>query len=130
MKSIFGSALALLATYASAFDKRGKGNSDPIILQTNGSFKIVQLTDLHLGEDHDATQMTLDFIAGVIHRETPDFVAITGDLVSGQFHSNRELFWETLYFHLANVFEHNQQPWAWVPGAHDFEAPNASYLLF
>jgi hypothetical protein len=74
--------------------------------------------------------MTLDFIAGVIHRESPHFVAITGDLVSGQFHSDRELYWETLYFHLANVFEHNQQPWAWLPGPHDFEAPNADYHLF
>ena len=50
----------------------------------NGKFRIVQLTDLHLGEDPDRDAQTVQMIKNLISKENPDFVAITGDVVSGQ----------------------------------------------
>lgn len=49
-------------------------------------FKIMQLTDLHLGESGQSQydQSTLNMIGLLIQKEQPDYVAITGDIVSGQ----------------------------------------------
>lgn len=54
-------------------------------MNTDNHFKVMQLTDLHMGEvdqshlDHE----TLTMIRSLIGKEQPDFVAITGDVVSG-----------------------------------------------
>jgi hypothetical protein len=39
---------------------------------------------LHLGEDEARDESTFKMMKDVIRKEEPDFVAITGDLVSGQ----------------------------------------------
>lgn len=88
-------------------------------------FKIMQLTDLHLGESgqgmYDIT--TLNMIGSFIEKERPDFVAITGDIVSGQSWDMEEKnFWLDHYKKLANQLSSYKIPWAFVPGYHDFEA--------
>ena len=46
----------------------------------------MQLTDLHFGEPNksELDTSTLQMIINLIEKEKPDFIAITGDLVSGQ----------------------------------------------
>ena len=43
----------------------------------------MQLTDLHFGEDQQRDLKTIDMIIEIIRKENPDFMAITGDLISG-----------------------------------------------
>jgi len=55
-------------------------------MNDNNKFKVMQLTDLHLGEpgQHKSDEETLILIDSLLFKEKPDFVAITGDIVSGQ----------------------------------------------
>ena len=45
--------------------------------------KIVQFTDLHLGEADDRDELSLSLMRSVLSAERPDFVVFSGDLVSG-----------------------------------------------
>lgn len=52
----------------------------------DGSFKIVQLTDLHIGtyggnEGNEADDKTLNLMNKIIQEEAPDLIVITGDLI-------------------------------------------------
>lgn len=50
---------------------------------SDGKFKIMQLTDLHFGEDSKRDEQTAEFIKAWATKEQPDLIAITGDLISG-----------------------------------------------
>ena len=50
---------------------------------SDNRFKIMQLTDTHFGESLEADERTIDEIKDMIRKEEPDFVAVTGDIVSG-----------------------------------------------
>jgi len=86
----------------------------------NGKFKILQLTDLHLGEDTDRDAQTVNTVSTIIGREMPDFVVITGDLVSGQVNSLRRgsFFYDSAQ-PLLSLFENFHLPWSLVPGYYD-----------
>ena len=61
-------------------------------------------------------------IRSLIGKEQPDFIAITGDVVSGQSWDRFEQnFWERHYKPLADTLASLQVPWGLVPGFHDFE---------
>lgn len=61
----------------------------------------------------------------MIRKETPDFVAVTGDIVSGfawdQSHG-RPHFWKDNFSKLSSVLEADEIPFGFVPGYHDFSA--------
>jgi len=56
-------------------------------LTSENEFRIMQLTDLHFGEDVKRDEDTILMIKDLIRKEEPDFLAITGDLVSGQMYN-------------------------------------------
>lgn len=59
----------------------------------------------------------------MIEKEQPDFIAITGDIVSGQAWDLEETkFWEKHYDILAKTLVNYDTPWGIVPGYHDFES--------
>ena len=61
-------------------------------------------------------------IKSLIGKEQPDFIAITGDVVSGQaWDRYEEKFWEKHYKPLASTLANLKVPWGLVPGFHDFE---------
>jgi hypothetical protein len=45
--------------------------------------RIVQFTDLHMGEDDSNDLMTVGLMRSVLHSEKPDFIVFTGDQVTG-----------------------------------------------
>jgi hypothetical protein len=49
----------------------------------DGSFTIVQLTDVHWTDGTDVDQRSRALIEGVLDAEGPDLVALTGDLIEG-----------------------------------------------
>lgn len=66
---------------------------------------------------------TIHLVDNLIIKERPDFVAITGDIVSGQGWDREYLnFWETHYNLIANELTRHKIPFGIVPGYHDFEA--------
>ena len=76
--------VAVEATTSTYFDREGKLR---MIYKPGSQYKIMHVTDLHLGESHEEDERTYSFLNVAMHKEQPDFVAITGDLVSGnRFH--------------------------------------------
>ena len=61
----------------------------------------------------------------MLRKETPDFVAVTGDIVSG-FMWNQSKgepdFWKRNFAKMATILEADGIPFGIVPGWHDFDA--------
>jgi len=70
-------------------------------------------------------------IRSMVDKERPDFIAITGDIVSGQAWDRLSgHFWEHNYTMLAELLGELQVPYGLVPGFHDFEADlNSKQML-
>ena len=65
---------------------RSTDNNNPVLHpMSGGRYKIMQFTDLHLGEDDVADQLTLGFITNALNTERPNLAVFTGDIVSGAF---------------------------------------------
>lgn len=92
-------------------------------LKADGTYKILQFTDLHFGEDPDADMFTTQLFANICSLEHPDLVVITGDIVSGSFLRNGDNF-DNHYDTIANVMNQLKTPFAWVPGPADYEYAN------
>ncbi len=48
----------------------------------SGSFKIMQLTDIHWNSDSLLNQLSLNYIEYMIQKENPDLIVFTGDIVT------------------------------------------------
>ncbi|CAM4129268.1 metallophosphoesterase family protein [Lederbergia lenta] len=85
----------------------------------DGTFKIVQLTDLHIGtnDGNEADARTFKLISEIIQKEMPDLIAITGDLIWSEADGAGQSY--------RRVLDHISQwdiPFAIVYGNHDSEA--------
>lgn len=85
----------------------------------DGTFKIVQLTDLHIGtnDGNEADARTFKLINEIIQQEKPDLIAITGDLIWSEADGAGQSY--------RRVVDHIAQwdiPFAIVYGNHDSEA--------
>ncbi len=79
---------------------------------TNGEFKIVQFTDLHLQTGFSERVYTL--LKEIIVAEKPDLVVLTGDITY-------QKSVDSILTTLAAVFAEKEQPWVVVLGNHDDE---------
>ena len=94
----------------------------------NGTFKIVQFTDLHWVEDSSfktKNDSTLNLMRDILNAEKPDLAVITGDVVVG---SNAKLGWDKI----CTLFEEIQVPFVVTFGNHDHESDmsNAEILEY
>ncbi|GIN56128.1 metallophosphoesterase family protein [Lederbergia ruris] len=84
------------------------------------SFKIIQLTDLHIGgeENHPPDQKTFRVIYETIKHENPDLIVVTGDLIwsEGVEHPDQS------YRRVLDQISQWDIPFATVFGNHDSEA--------
>jgi hypothetical protein len=91
----------------------------PLRFRADGTFTLVQLTDLHV-RDGDAEDLrTLALVEAVLDLERPDLVVFTGDVVGGD--ESRDPC-GALRRALAPV-EERGLPWAFAFGNHDDEGP-------
>lgn len=90
----------------------------PLKFRQDGTFTIVQATDLHLENMEPADHQTLKLLGEVLDAERPDLVAFTGDFVSG-YAAKRPLETATA---VVQVAEQRKLPWAAVFGNHDDES--------
>ena len=101
--TIAATVVANLALADHYFDGKGELR---LRMNRDNHFKVMQLTDLHFGETHHAKldAETLDMIVKMIEKEQPDFVAVTGDIVSGQsWDHTSDRFWERHWRKLADT---------------------------
>lgn len=98
--------------------------------QKDGSFKIVQLTDLHFGslgnhENRVADDKTFDLMNKIIQEEAPDLVVVTGDLIWSEAEGAAETY-HKIMAHMSTW----GIPFAIVYGNHDSEANITREELF
>ena len=94
----------------------------------NGTFKIVQFTDLHWVEDSSfktKNDSTLNLMRDILNAEKPDLAVITGDVVVG---SNAKPGWDKI----CKLFEESHVPFVVTFGNHDHESDmsNAEILEY
>lgn len=80
----------------------------------DGTFHIMQLTDIHYTHDDGNDRRTVELLRNLIQWEKPDLIVVTGDAVYG----DRNL--ELLSLALLPVTESNI-PWTFLFGNHDVE---------
>jgi hypothetical protein len=83
----------------------------------DGTFTIVQLTDLHWSNGEGADERTGALIHEVLKAERADLVVLTGDIVSGAEARDPSRAWSEV----ARIVEAHEVPWAAVFGNHDDE---------
>ena len=89
----------------------------------DGTFRILQLTDIHYTEDDEKDHRTVALMRELIEREKPDFIMTTGDTVYGEKNI------EYLSLALAPLTE-SGIPWSFVFGNHDVEFAGNREELF
>ena len=93
----------------------------------NGEFTIVQLTDLHCGEDEKSDMKTQEFEREFLKKIKPDLVIISGDGVSGYTGYQLNLFtddgfFETTWRKFTDPLAELEIPYAFTLGNHDAKA--------
>jgi hypothetical protein len=97
--------------------------AEPPALRFNsqGKFKILQLTDTHWpGDNKQKPLKTLEVLNSVLDAEKPDLVALTGDIVTASRAPKEE--WDNL----TEPIRRRKIPWAAVLGNHDDEIHGTS----
>jgi hypothetical protein len=81
---------------------------------SNGKFKIMQVTDTHIKADSEHSLVTVEMLRQALDAEKPDLVIYTGDIVTGKpYKAGFELVLEPVVS--------RKIPWAAVYGNHDAE---------
>lgn len=85
----------------------------------DGTFKIVQFTDMHYGEGTDNDILTNQLQASVIEAEQPDLVVFSGDAVSGYAWDGSEGWYEEQWNMFTIPVKNASVPYAYTLGNHD-----------
>lgn len=96
---------------------------ETLTFRPDGTFKILQFTDIHYTLDDEADHRTVDMMRRLIAQEKPDFLITTGDTVYG----------EENYRYLPKAlapFTESGLPWSFVFGNHDVEFAGTHEGLF
>jgi hypothetical protein len=109
----------LCSINAQRVDLKGKPS---LSFNEHGNFKILQLTDLHLGEapssswGPEADRKTLALIRELINFENPDLVVLGGDqITANNIDANATVYYDLI----ADVLESYAIPYAVIFGNHD-----------
>jgi predicted MPP superfamily phosphohydrolase len=95
---------------------------DTLRFNSNGSFKVLQLTDLHYENDETIISQNTEIINKLVAAESPDFLVFSGDIISGwKVKSERGSAFVSLYDKFASSLEDLAIPWAIILGNHDRE---------
>ena len=89
----------------------------------NQEFKILQLTDLHYGEDEDQDSKNMIIQEKLLKLTNPDLAIITGDLISGHYWDKKQKdFFLNNWLKCTIPFINNKTLFATVLGNHDTQA--------
>lgn len=88
----------------------------------DGTFKIVQFTDLHYGSSSHHNEKTQELQRKILDWEKPDLVVVTGDVVSGYEWDRSDHFVEKRWRMFVQPMVERGIRWAFTMGNHDTEA--------
>lgn len=124
--SIVATIIALTVAFTSCTNKKydtmqktgDVEKASSLTVKSDGSFKILQLTDLHLttGGTYKQDNETLRWLEEVLDSAKPDLVELTGDIVGGGVKGRNAGI-----LAVANIFEEREIYWAYTFGNHDGE---------
>lgn len=99
------------------YDKELKFNKEK-------KFRIVQITDLHYGYPNpEVDKNSTLLVEKLLNITNPDFIAITGDSVSGyEWDKLNKTFYEDTWKYFTKPFEEYKTPYGYTSGNHDIEA--------
>lgn len=81
-------------------------------------FKIMQLADLHMGEDADQDNRSMTTMAALLDKEKPDLVVFSGDQLTGESIASLDIRRKLLY-NMTRPLVARGIPWASIFGNHD-----------
>ncbi len=111
MKHIYFTLISLFVLTYTASSQ----NDNKLKFNAEGKFKIVQFTDTHVDFVSKSNLNIYEIIRSVLKDENPDFVILTGDIVT----QNDP---QKAYQLFADVFVEEDVPWAMVFGNHDSQS--------
>ncbi|WP_127530386.1 metallophosphoesterase family protein [Paenibacillus kobensis] len=85
--------------------------------KTDGSFKIVQFTDIHWHDGQAEDIRSLQLMRGILGQEQPDLIVFTGDLI----HSELTASPSEAFIQAVSAATGSSIPWTFVFGNHDAE---------
>ncbi len=91
--------------------------ASPLACRADGTFRIVQFTDVHYHDGSERDLLTTALIGGVLDAEAPDLVILTGDVTGGRGCASPEAAWRQVMEPIVA----RGLPWAAVFGNHDDE---------
>ena len=94
-----------------------------LMFREDGTFRIMQLTDMHYTDDDDDDRRTVEMARRLIAQEKPDLIVVTGDLVYGTDN------YRNLDKAAAPMAE-SGIPWTFVFGNHDVEQHGDRKTMF
>eukprot|EP01026_Neomeris_dumetosa_P060394 TRINITY_DN56950_c0_g1_i2.p1 TRINITY_DN56950_c0_g1~~TRINITY_DN56950_c0_g1_i2.p1 ORF type:complete len:186 (-),score=29.64 TRINITY_DN56950_c0_g1_i2:3-560(-) len=99
------------------------GGQQQLTTNEDGTFKIIQFTDLHLGESSSKDELTVEVLHTVVEKEADtDLLVFTGDLVSGFMGVGQQNWLQKQTKQLWKSLEELSIPFAITMGNHDDEA--------
>jgi predicted phosphodiesterase len=113
MKNVFVGMSWCLVFFVLNFSATAQ-QKDVLKFNEKGEFKIVQFTDTHIEPTKNTDLRVYEIIPEVLKIEKPDFVVLTGDIVTQKDP-------QEYYHRLAGIFQEAGIPWAMVFGNHDSE---------
>jgi 3',5'-cyclic AMP phosphodiesterase CpdA len=90
---------------------------NPLQFHKDGTFKIVQFTDIHWQNDDPADLLSHDLMNNILDRELPDLVIFTGDMIHSELAENPK----DAFIHAVAAVTDRNLPWAYAFGNHDAE---------
>ena len=115
----FGAAFAMLLSLSCA-------RAGALEFSAAGTFKILQLTDLHFGADRGGDARTRKLMIALIDRENPDLVVLSGDVVTGDAwkvsDGTKKGWFENQWDHAVSPMTERGVPYAMILGNHDTQA--------
>jgi predicted MPP superfamily phosphohydrolase len=69
-----------------------------LTFNAKGKFKMVQFTDIHFGEGDETDAQNQKLITDILEQENPDFVIISGDVVSGYAWDGKTKPWAAVQY--------------------------------
>ncbi|KAI8475327.1 MAG: Metallo-dependent phosphatase-like protein [Monoraphidium minutum] len=119
--------LALWGALACAAVARAEGaapgaDAAPLRFATDGTFKLLQFTDLHLGEAEALDRQCLQMVAAVSKIEQPGLIVLSGDIISGAHWDGTAGWAERVWRRLEAALSDLGLPYAAILGNHDAQA--------
>eukprot|EP01099_Mayorella_cantabrigiensis_P002721 TRINITY_DN2200_c0_g1_i1.p1 TRINITY_DN2200_c0_g1~~TRINITY_DN2200_c0_g1_i1.p1 ORF type:complete len:320 (-),score=88.98 TRINITY_DN2200_c0_g1_i1:315-1241(-) len=124
-------ALTFLLCWSLSFAFQKSPTIDKTLkFRPDGTFKIVQFTDLHFGEGEDLDENSMNVQRTILKAEQPDVVVITGDAVSGYAWDHRAKDWyQAQWEKWTSPMKELSVRWSYALGNHDDQADYSRHQI-